>query len=61
MLTIYVSDGGNDENDGLSPRTAIFSLKRASEIQGGKNDHSIHFGPRAWQRIKKELAEKENA
>jgi hypothetical protein len=61
MPTIYISDSGDDNNDGLSPRTAIYSLKRAYELQGGKNDHSVHFGPRAWQRIKKELADKERA
>ncbi len=52
MPTIYISDKGNDENDGLSPQTAIYSLKRALALQGSKNDHSIHFGPRAWRRIK---------
>jgi hypothetical protein len=57
MPTIYISDKGNDENDGLSPQSAVYSLKRALKLQGGKNDHSIHFGPRAWRRIKKELAE----
>jgi hypothetical protein len=28
------------------------------KIQGGRNDHSWHFGPRAWKRIQKELSEK---
>jgi hypothetical protein len=27
-------------------------------MQGGKNDYSWHFGPRAWKRIQKELADK---
>jgi hypothetical protein len=58
MPTIYISDGGDDKNDGLSPQSAIYSLKQANKVQGGKNDHSWHFGPRAWQRIKKELADK---
>jgi hypothetical protein len=57
MPTIYVSDKGNDENDGLSPQAAVYSLKRALKLQGGENDYSMHFGPRAWRRIKKELAE----
>ena len=42
----------------LSLQTPIYSLKRAMKLQGGKNDYSWHFGPRAWQRIKKELADK---
>jgi hypothetical protein len=58
MPTIYVSDRGDDKNDGLSLRTPIYSLKRAMKLQGGKNDYSWHFGPRAWKRIKKELADK---
>ena len=58
MPTIYIADSGDDKNDGLSLKTAIYSLKRANKLHGGKNDHSMHFGPRAWQRIKKELADK---
>jgi hypothetical protein len=57
MPTIYISDKGSDENDGLSPQTAMYSLKQALKLQGGKNDHSMHFGPRAWWRIRRELAE----
>ena len=58
MPTIYISDRGDDKNDGLSLQTAVYSLKRAQKLQRGKNDYSWHFGPRAWQRIKKELADK---
>ena len=29
LPTIYISDGGDDKNDGLSLKTAIYSLKRA--------------------------------
>jgi hypothetical protein len=58
MPTIYISDSGDDKNDGLSLKTPIYSLKQAKKLQGGKNDHSWHFGPRAWQRIEKELADR---
>ena len=58
MPTIYISDSGDDKNDGLSLKTPIYSLKQAQKLQGGKNDHSWHFGPRAWKRIKEELADK---
>jgi hypothetical protein len=58
MPTIYISDSGDDKNDGLSLTTPIYSLKQAEKLRGGKNDYSWHFGPRAWQRIKKELADK---
>ncbi len=56
--TIYISDSGDDKNDGLSLKTPIYSLQQAQKLQGRKNDYSWHFGPRAWKRIKKELADK---
>jgi hypothetical protein len=59
MPTIYISDSGDDKNDGLSLQTPVYSLKRAKELHGGRNDCSWHFGPRAWERIKKELSEKD--
>jgi hypothetical protein len=40
MPTIYISDSGNDKNDGLSLKTPIYSLKQAKKLQGGKNDHT---------------------
>jgi hypothetical protein len=43
MPTIYISDSGDDKNDGLSPQTAIYSLKRAKKLHGGRNDYSWHF------------------
>ena len=57
-LRFYISDSGDDKNDGLSLKTAIYSFKRAKELCGGRNDFSWHFGPRAWKRIQKELADK---
>ena len=57
MPTIYISDRGDDKNDGLSLKTPVYSFKQAQKLQGGKNDYSWHFGPRAWERIKKELIE----
>jgi hypothetical protein len=45
MPTIYISNSGDDKNDGLSLQTAIYSLKRAKKLQGGRNDYSWHFGP----------------
>ena len=59
MPTIYISDSGDDKNDGLSLRTAIYSLERAEKLGGDMNGCSWHFGPRAWKRIKKELSEKD--
>ena len=59
MPTIYVSDRGDDRNDGLSLQTAIYSLERAKKLQGGRNDYSWYFGPRAWERIQSELSKKQ--
>ena len=36
MPTIYISDRGDDKNDGLSLQTPIYSLKRAKELHGGR-------------------------
>jgi hypothetical protein len=58
MPTIYISDKGDDTNDGLSLQTPIYSLKQAKKLQGGRNDYSWHFGPRAWERVQKELSDK---
>ena len=60
MPTIYISDSGHDKNDGLSLKTPVYSLKQAQKLHGGKSDYSWHFGPRAWRRIKKELADKKS-
>ena len=58
MPTIYISDRGDDKNDGLSLEKPIYSLERAKSLEGGGNDYSWHFGPRAWKRIQTELSEK---
>jgi hypothetical protein len=36
MPTIYISDRGDDKNDGLSLQTPVYSLKRAQKLQGGR-------------------------
>jgi hypothetical protein len=58
LCLLYISDSGDDKNDGLSLKTPVYTLKQAQKLQGGKNDHSWHFGPRAWKRISEELADK---
>jgi hypothetical protein len=45
MPTIYISDSGDDKNDGLSLQSAVYSLKRAKKLQDGRNYYSWHFGP----------------
>ena len=43
MPTIYISDSGDDKNDGLSLQTPVYSFKRAKELHGSRNDCSWHF------------------
>jgi hypothetical protein len=61
MPTIYISDRGDDKNDGLSLERPVYSLGRAMKLEGGRNDFSWHFGPRAWKRIHRQLSEKQKA
>ena len=58
MPTIYISDSGDDKNDGLSLKTAIYSLKRAKEVHGGRNDFSWHFGPEHGSGYKRSFPDK---
>jgi hypothetical protein len=41
MPTIYISDSGDDKNDGLSLKTPIYSLKQAKKLQGGKKGSQL--------------------
>ena len=44
MPTIYISNSGDDKNDGLSLKSPIYSLKQAQKLHGGKNDYSCTSG-----------------
>ena len=50
MPTIYISDSGDDKNDGLSPQTPIYSLKQAKKLQSGRNDYSWPRAVRIFDR-----------
>jgi hypothetical protein len=57
MATIYISETGNDANDGLSPETAIRSCRRALMLSRG--DTRLHLmGVRTLERLSKEIEEK---
>ena len=56
--TSYISDSGDDKNDGSVASDGDLLIETAKKVRGGRNDFSWHFGPRAWKRIRKELADK---
>jgi hypothetical protein len=37
MPTIYISEAGDDRQDGLTPETAVRSWRRASALSGGNS------------------------
>jgi hypothetical protein len=58
MKTVYVSNRGDDKNDGTIDKP-VYSWRRAKEIQDGDNEISMRFLDRASAiRCKKE-AERE--
>ena len=58
MKTVYVSNTGNDRNDGFSPNSAVHSWKRALKLQGGDNAIHIHVSSEAAKRITKEIVKR---
>jgi hypothetical protein len=54
MKTVYISNRGDDKNDGAIDNP-VYSWKRAKEIQGGNNEIPMRFLDRASAiRCKKE-------
>ena len=59
MPTIYISDSGDDKNDGLSLKTAIYSLKRqrnsmaAGMILAGISGRGMEADPKGAFRKKR--------
>jgi hypothetical protein len=46
MKTVYISNRGDDKNDGAIDKP-VYSWKRAKEIQSGNNEVSMRFLDRA--------------
>ena len=57
MKLVYVSDNGDDKNDGLSADAAVYSWKRAKKIKGGDNTIEIFIAACAIDRILDEVDE----
>jgi hypothetical protein len=55
MRNVYISNSGDDKNDGLTPETAAYSWKRALKIHGGRNDMQMSISPEAFVRIAAEI------
>jgi hypothetical protein len=53
MKTIYISDKGDDKNDGLTKEGAVHSWKRATKLAGG--DAEIDMRDASRERINEEI------
>jgi hypothetical protein len=53
MNTIYISDKGDDENDGLTREAAVHSWKRATKLPG--DDAEIDMRDVSRERIKEDI------
>jgi hypothetical protein len=56
MKTIYISDKGDDDNDGLTRETAVHTWKRATKLAGG--DAEIDVRDASRERINEEIKNK---
>jgi hypothetical protein len=41
--TVYISDDGDDANDGFTLRTPVYSWKQACKLKGGDNSIDMHL------------------
>jgi hypothetical protein len=58
--TVYISDDGDDANDGFTLRTPVYSWKQACKLKGGDNSIDMHLiGGAAERMIRNEIAKKE--
>jgi hypothetical protein len=60
MTRIYISDSGNDKNDGLTKQTPIYSWKRARKLFTGQIEISADNAS-TRKRLMKELCERTEA
>ena len=57
--TVYISDDGDDANDGFTLRTPVYSWKQAYKLKGGDNSIDMHLIGGAAERIRNEIAKKD--
>jgi hypothetical protein len=51
---VYISDDGEDQNDGGSPETAVYSWKRAAKLCDGNSEVDVHEA--SASRLRQEIA-----
>jgi hypothetical protein len=56
MTRIYISDAGDDRNDGLTRETAIYSWQRAVKLCDGNTDTNLMQGDATLERLAGEIA-----
>jgi hypothetical protein len=55
LTRIYISDFGDDRNDGLTKKTAIYSWQRAVKLCDGNTESHLMQGDATLQRLKEEV------
>jgi hypothetical protein len=58
MTRIYISDFGDDRNDGLTRETAIYSWQQAVKLCDGNTETNLMQGDATLQRLVKEIAKR---
>jgi hypothetical protein len=58
---VYVSDKGDDKNDGFSREGAVYTWDRARKLQGGNNEITMDLSQASRERLDAEIDAKEEA
>ena len=58
MTRIYISDGGDDRNDGLTRETAICSWQRAVKLCDGNTETNLIQNDATLERLAGEIAKR---
>ena len=61
MTRIYISDDGDDRNDGLTTETAIYSWQRAVKLCDGDSEKYLMQGGATLERLLQEVERRKNA
>ena len=60
MTRIYISDAGDDRNDGLTRETAIYSWQQAVKLCDGNTETNLMQGDATLQGLIEEIAKRRN-
>jgi hypothetical protein len=58
MTRIYISNAGDDRNDGLTRKTAIYSRQRAVQLCDGNAETNLVQGDATLERLVGEIAKR---